>query len=118
MDQRHTRIVGKERHIWDTQRLWEASSGLPKTKVSIESIPEVDINCWFESREPTLRAIAGHAVRIATADLSYPIILNDCGELMDGGHRICKALSLGHSTILAVRFSQTPEPDESVDLDA
>ena len=50
------------------------------------------------------------------AGLSYPIILNQDVELMDGGHRICKALVNGQSSILAVRFDPTPEPDERIPL--
>ncbi len=86
--------------------------------MEIEQIPELDINCWFERREPTLREIAGHAQRIAQADLAYPVILNEDGALMDGGHRLCKALAEGRTTIVAVQFPQTPEPDERVPIHA
>jgi hypothetical protein len=47
--------------------------------------------------------------------LSYPIILNDDGSLMDGGHRVCKALINGQPSILAVKFSEMPTPDEVLD---
>ena len=40
------------------------------------------------------------------------IILNVDGSLMDGGHRVCKALLDGRKTIRAVRFQAMPEPDE------
>ncbi len=118
MNERHTRIIGSERHIWYTQNLWTKASGLPVFEVEIDTIPEVDIDCWFESREPTLREIAKHSKRIFAADLAHPVILNEHGALMDGGHRICKALSLGKTTISAVQFVTTPEPDERVPLDA
>ncbi len=112
MSERHSRIVGAERHIWLTQELWRLASHLIPFETAIDSIPEVDISCWFESRQPTLREIAKHTARIQAADLSYPIILNQDGALMDGGHRICKALTLGHTHISAVRFARTPEPNE------
>jgi hypothetical protein len=55
------------------------------------------------------------AARINDADLSKPIILNADGSLMDGGHRLCKALLEGRQTILAVRFDVMPTPDEISD---
>ena len=117
MPERHTRIVGNQRYVWFTTRLWQLAESLEPFEVAIDSIPEVDTNCWFESREATLREVAGHVSRIQNADLTYPIILNQDGELMDGGHRICKALVNGQSSILAVRFDPTPEPDERIPLE-
>ncbi len=118
MAERHTRIIGNERHIWYTQNLWARAADLPVFDIEIDSIPEVEMNCWFESREPSLREIARHTKRIVDADLNYPVILNEEGALMDGGHRICKALTLGQTTVAAVQFAQTPEPDERAPLEA
>ena len=44
-------------------------------------------------------------------DLDYPIILCADGHLMDGMHRVAKALYEGRKNIKAVRFEVTPEPD-------
>ena len=33
------------------------------------------------------------------------------GRIMDGMHRVCKALLLGHRDIEAVRFVEDPTPD-------
>ena len=44
-------------------------------------------------------------------DFEYPVILSSDGRVMDGMHRICKALLLGHPDIEAVRFVHDPEPD-------
>ena len=117
MTEKHTRIVGGERFIWYTERLWEHASTLNPFEVTIDEIPEVDLDCWFETRTPTIREVAKHAARIAEADLRYPVILNADGALMDGGHRICKALVNGQTTVAAVRFDETPEPDVRVSLD-
>ncbi len=59
----------------------------------------------------TCREIAGHARLIAECDLRFPIILSSDGRVMDGMHRVCKALNLGMEAIQAVRFTQDPEPD-------
>jgi hypothetical protein len=63
-------------------------------------------------KKPTLRKIAQHCRRINNASLEKPIILNADGSLMDGGHRLCKAILEGHKTIKAVQFTSMPEPDE------
>ncbi len=52
-----------------------------------------------------------HIQLIEAADLSYPIILSSDGRIMDGMHRVAKAVLLGESHIMAVRFDATPEPD-------
>ncbi len=45
------------------------------------------------------------------ADLAYPILLDSAGRVMDGMHRVGKALLLGHSHIEARRFAVDPAPD-------
>jgi hypothetical protein len=41
----------------------------------------------------------------------HPVILSRDGRVMDGMHRICKALLLGYGDIEAVRFLEDPKPD-------
>ncbi|MOA54550.1 hypothetical protein D3C78_1781890 [compost metagenome] len=45
------------------------------------------------------------------ADLAYPIILDSEGRVMDGMHRVSKALMQGATHIDAVQFEQDPAPD-------
>lgn len=45
------------------------------------------------------------------AEVRYPIILAADGALMDGRHRVARALREGRSTIDAVRFAEDPLPD-------
>lgn len=52
-----------------------------------------------------------HARRCAKADLKYPIILDACGTIADGMHRVAKALVLGHRTIKAIRLQTMPPED-------
>lgn len=52
-----------------------------------------------------------HVRLIQEADMSFPIILSSDGRVMDGRHRVAKAMLEGHETIEAVKFSQDPEPD-------
>lgn len=83
---------------------------------AIESIAELDQDCRFSASPPTLRDMLGHFARFEQAKLDFPIILNEDGSLMDGGHRIYKALLQGQETIQAVKFETMPQPDEIVEI--
>lgn len=96
---------------WDVRRLIELSQTLPVVDVPLSSIAELDANRWFTHSEPTCRSVAEHAQLIESADIRYPIILDSAGRVMDGMHRVCKALALGMSTIPSVRFERDPDPD-------
>ena len=48
---------------------------------------------------------------VKETDLRYPIILSTDGRVMDGMHRVTKALLEGRETIEVVQFSQDPEAD-------
>ena len=99
--------------IWDVDRLVELSKSLPIADVPICEIGELDETFWFDTNDeqPTCRRIALHAKLINETDLKHPIILSQDGRVMDGMHRVCKALIEGKGTILAVRFEVDPEPD-------
>ena len=75
----------------------------------IANIRELDETYWGEPM--TCRVVADNARLINESDLSYPVILSSDGRIMDGMHRVLKALLLGHSHIAAVRFVTDPEPD-------
>jgi hypothetical protein len=49
--------------------------------------------------------------RDAGAYLQFPIILAANGAVMDGVHRVAKAVLRGRREIEAVRFAQDPPPD-------
>lgn len=59
----------------------------------------------------TCREVVDHARLMLDCDLAYPVILSSDGRVMDGMHRICKALLEGRDEIEVVRFLQDPEPD-------
>ena len=111
--ERHSTIRDGKRLIWYTENLWSKAKSLVPFEVELSSIRELDEDCWFGAgRLPTMRAIADHCARINSASFDWPIILNADGSLMDGGHRICRALLEGRRTIRAVQFQTMPEPDE------
>jgi hypothetical protein len=97
---------------WDVDRLVRESAGLPVEQVRLDSIEEVDSVYWFTGDlAPTVRAVVEHARLIEEVDTSYPIILGFDGRVMDGMHRVARALLEGRSTIAAVRFPSQLEPD-------
>lgn len=49
--------------------------------------------------------------KVLDADLKWPIILDEEGYVMDGRHRVCKALLESKKKIKAVRFKETPDCD-------
>ena len=112
MPETHTTVRNGKRLLWYTAGLWEKAESLTPFELELASIKELDQNCWFGSSPPTLREVLAHFERVQQADLSYPIILNYDGSLMDGGHRLCKAVLAGYTKIRAVQFSSLPAPDE------
>ncbi|HEX4018075.1 MAG TPA: hypothetical protein VHX15_15175 [Frankiaceae bacterium] len=97
---------------WDVDRLIALSTGLPVLKVDLTDVAELDTDYWFkDGQRPTVRAVVEHARLMEAADLTFPVILAAEGRVMDGMHRIAKAFMLGLTTIDAVRFPVTPDPD-------
>ena len=98
---------------WDVRRLIRLSAGLPIRQVLLTEVPELDENHWYSHgiATPSCRSVVEHCSLIIQADLTYPVILDQNGRVMDGMHRICKALMQGISSVSAVRFVSDPEPD-------
>jgi hypothetical protein len=96
---------------WDVDRLVRLSSRLPRERVPLSQIRELD-EAWSGNGEPlTWRSVVEHVRLMDEADLSFPIILSASGAVMDGRHRIAKALREGRADVEAVRFKEDPEPD-------
>jgi len=111
--QYHFRNSSQGLRSWNILRLVELSRGLVRVPVPLSAIRELDEPYWSSGREHplTCREIADHAHLISECDLDFPIILSSESRVMDGMHRVCKALNLGLETVQAVRFTQDPKPD-------
>jgi hypothetical protein len=97
---------------WDVDRLVALSRDLPVLHVPLTDIREIKEPFSSESDEAaSWRSMVEHIRLIETADLRFPIILSSEGRVMDGMHRVVKALLAGRATIDAVRFTVDPEPD-------
>lgn len=101
-------VIG--RHKWAVSRLIELSKTLKVLEIPIDHL-----NVWHKYEDLSLRKMVMHIQTINNADLEYPIILDEDGEIMDGRHRIMKALLEGRPTVKAVRFDENPSPCEIVD---
>jgi hypothetical protein len=98
---------------WDVDPLVVLTKDFPRIRVPLEAIREIDEPHWFSggAQDATCRAVMEHARMIGKADLEFPIILSADGRVMDGMHRVLKALLNGLHSIEAVRFERDPEPD-------
>jgi hypothetical protein len=97
---------------WDVDRLIELSRDLAIVEIDVATIREVDSVYWFdELHEPTVRAVVEHMRLVEEVDLAHPIIVGPDGRVMDGMHRIARAMLDDQRTIRAVQFQQLPEPD-------
>ena len=71
----------------------------------------IDISANVFKSCTSARDIVQHFIRIRDVDTSHPIVLDDCGFIMDGWHRVMRAIADGKATIKAVRFEEEPVPD-------
>lgn len=94
-------------HHWKVTTLVAKAKDLKLRKMPIEALNLVGM----EPNLLSMRNWVGHIKSVLDADLSYPIILDEHGRVMDGRHRIAKALLDGEDTIDYVRFDETPSPD-------
>jgi len=111
--QYHFRASPNGLRAWDVDRLVDLAETLPRRRVPLSEIREIDEAYWSneETKQLTPRDVVDHARLMLDCDFAFPIILSSDGRVMDGMHRVCKALLLRQADIEAVRFEQDPEPD-------
>ena len=111
--QYHFRPSGQGLKAWDVDKLIMRARSLPLQRVRLSELGELDEAYWSNcgNRELTCRDIVNHMRLIQACDLRYPIILSSDGRVMDGMHRVAKALLEGRTEIAAVRFTEEPAPD-------
>ena len=111
--QYHFRQTAQGLSAWRVQRLIELSSDLPVHKLNPLDFAELHANHWYfhDAAIPSPLSVIEHLRLIDQCDLKYPIILDAQGRVMDGMHRICKAVLHHVAHISAVQFETDPEPD-------
>ena len=90
---------------WAVTNLIEQAKGLP-----VFDLPLCCINVAAKVWEPVEipRGLAEHMMRVLAVDTEAPVILDEDGFIMDGWHRVARALLDGKATIPAVRFETNP----------
>ena len=95
-------------------KVWTVTNLIARAKdIEPFDLPLAAIYAGVDVWAPTGSAygMAFHMRRALDGDTSYPIILCEQGFIMDGWHRVLRALIDGKATIKAVRFTKTPPHD-------
>lgn len=92
---------------WDVGTLFAAAKGLKPYDLQLSAL---NLDIRFPDAT-TMAMFLYQAKRVLDADLSYPIIQAPDGWIMDGLHRVAKAILEGKTTIKAVRLPVLPNPD-------
>jgi hypothetical protein len=97
---------------WDVDRIVELTTSLPVEDVDLADLFEIDTVYWFDDwQRPTVRKVVEHIRFVQEVDPSHPIVLGPDGRVMDGMHRVARALLEGRATITARRLRVLPDPD-------
>jgi hypothetical protein len=101
--------VNREGDQWLTSSLIQQvkEQELIPFKLPLQCI-NTGMDMWDSS---TIYKIAYHVRRAYLSDYKYPVILDETGFIMDGWHRVLRALIEDKEYVMAVRFKKTPPPD-------
>jgi hypothetical protein len=94
--------------VWTVANLIERARGLEPFDLPLAAI-YAGAHVWHPIESPY--EFARHMRRVLDVDTSHPVILDEEGFIMDGWHRVTRALVDGKTTIKAVRFAKTPPHD-------
>ncbi len=111
--QYHFRPSPNGYYAWDVHRLIELSKDLPVVSIDPKDIAELNESYWFDGQQanPSCLDLLEHMRLVQQTDFQHPIILCADGRVMDGMHRVVRAVLENRDTIEAVRFATTPKPD-------
>jgi hypothetical protein len=98
---------------WDVDRLVSLFADFLRRWVPLEQVRELDAPFVGDEEVLTWRGLAFHVRLTDEADLAFPIILAADGTVMDGIHRVAKALRLGRGAIEAVQLDSDPVPNHT-----
>ena len=102
--------------IWYVSSLVEYAKSMEVQTIKIEDIRAVKLNLpLLKDHGVTHLEIAYHMRVAMNANMDYPIILAQDGRIMDGHHRVIKALAMGIPEVKVVQFNIDPEPDKYID---
>ena len=115
--QYHFRNIEGKMFIWNVNKIIAENKHLPIQSILVSEIREVDEPYWFEqSDHVTVRDFINHIQLINEASLDYPIVLCSEGRIIDGMHRVVKAVLLQQTHIKAIQLLHPLAPDY-IDVD-
>ena len=96
--------------FWKASSLYAAASeqGCKPYKLPLRFMDLADIR-WNDMR---IADMTSAVLRVDNADLKFPILISPVGGVIDGYHRIVKALVEKRKYVMALRLLEMPEPDE------
>ena len=101
--------------IWYVSTLVELSKTMPIETRKVEDIRAIKLNLpLLKNHGVTHVELAYHMKVAMEANMDYPILLGRDGRILDGHHRLIKAIALGVPEIKVVQFKIDPEPDKIV----
>jgi len=95
-------------NVWRVDTLIKAADVLDTFRLHLSRISTGHLIAWHMSN---VHDVLNHLTRIRNANLSVPIILRVDGKVMNGWHRIIRAMYEGKRYILAKQFVANPQPD-------
>lgn len=104
---RHERVKQHDDGTWRISELREVVRHQPVFDVPLAFLSLRDHT--FDLHDG-LVTFAQHMKHVQEADLAFPIIFDEFGGILDGRHRLVKALLLGHDTIKGVRVPKGSTP--------
>ena len=81
-----------------------AARDLPVQEMPLDQV----YTAYCSPAEDTLRDFVAHCRMVNDADLAFPVLMNENGALIDGKHRLAKAMMLGEKTLKFRRFDTDP----------
>ena len=107
-------VFGESQYVRGDER-WNAESLYLFAKAKEYEVQDLPLWCVDLSTHAfvadTLMQFIFQSKRVNDCSLEFPILLDDCGQIADGYHRVCKAILEGRETIKAIRLQEMPTPD-------
>jgi hypothetical protein len=99
---------------WPAKYLYEKAKerGLKTESIKLRHL-DISSLPWQDGKIENIDCFLYHSVRIQNCDTSIPIIIRQDGYILDGWHRVCKAVLEGKKEIKAYRFEKYLPPEEN-----
>lgn len=99
---------------WPAEYLYKKVKelGIEAEKIKLRHI-DLSAMPWQDGAIENMDCFVYHAVRIQDCDTSIPVIMRQDGIIIDGWHRVAKAILEGKREILAYRFESYIPPIEN-----